>query len=79
MNKEELNFTGNFSSEDETDQSSFETKIEKAKELLEKLIDPEITLSNSVEVYKEGMKELELAQKLLDEAKLEFEELNKED
>ena len=56
---------------------SFENKIEEAKQLLEKLIDPNITLSNSVEIYKNGMKELESAQKLLDEAKLEFEELNK--
>lgn len=57
---------------------SFEEKIIEAKKLLEKLIDPEITLSNSVEVYKKGMEELEAAQKLLDEAKLNFKELNKE-
>ncbi len=57
---------------------SFEEKIEEAKKHLEKLIDPEITLSNSVEEYKKGMSELELAQKLLDEAKLNFQELNKE-
>ena len=57
---------------------SFEEKIEEAKKHLEKLIDPEITLSNSVEEYKKGINELELAQKLLDEAKLNFQELNKE-
>ena len=55
---------------------SFEDKIEEAKKLLETLIDPEITLSTSVEVYKKGLKELEDAQKLLDEAKLEFIEYN---
>ncbi len=55
--------------------NSFENKIVEAQKLLEKLIDPEITLSNSVEVYKNGMKELETAQKLLDDAKLEFKEL----
>ncbi|MEA2017449.1 MAG: exodeoxyribonuclease VII small subunit [Campylobacterota bacterium] len=64
-------------SKDEIEQSSFETKIVEAQKLLEKLIDPEITLSNSVEVYKNGMKELEDAQKLLDDAKLEFQELSK--
>ena len=58
---------------------SFEEKIEEAKKHLEKLIDPEITLSNSVEEYKKGMNELELAQKLLDDAKLDFKELNKEE
>jgi len=52
--------------------TSFETKIEEAKKLLDKLIDPEITLQDSVKVYKDGIKELEDAQKLLDEAKLEF-------
>lgn len=55
---------------------SFEQKIQEAQKLLEKLIDPEITLSKSVEVYKAGLKELETAQKLLDEAKLEFQELS---
>jgi exodeoxyribonuclease VII small subunit len=55
---------------------NFEDKIKNAKEILEKLINPEITLSQSVETYKAGMKELEEAQKLLDSAKLEFEELN---
>jgi len=62
----------------ENQEISFEQKIEEAKKLLEKLIDPEITLSSSVEVYKKGMGELEEAQKLLDEAKLNFQELNKE-
>jgi exodeoxyribonuclease VII small subunit len=56
---------------------NFEDKIKQAKELLDKLIDPEITLQKSVEVYKDGMKELEEAQKLLDDAKLEFEEYSK--
>jgi len=54
----------------------FEENIKNAQELLEKLMDPEITLSQSVEVYKEGLKELEVAQKLLDDVKLEFEELS---
>ena len=58
------------------DKVPFEQKIQEAQKLLEKLIDPEITLSTSVEVYKAGLKELEAAQKLLDEAKLEFQELS---
>ncbi|MDC7243586.1 MAG: exodeoxyribonuclease VII small subunit [Sphaerochaetaceae bacterium] len=56
---------------------NFETKIEEAKKLLEELTKPDITLSKSVEVYKKGMSELEQASKLLEEAKLEFEELSK--
>ena len=58
------------------EEMSFENKIEEAKKLLDKLIDPEITLSQSVNIYKDGIRELESAQKLLDEAKLEFQELS---
>ncbi len=58
--------------------TTFEDNIKNAQELLEKLIDPEITLSQSVKVYKEGLQELEKAGKLLDEAKLEFQELSNE-
>lgn len=54
------------------EQSNFEEKILKAKELLEKLSNPQITLSDLINVYKTGVKELEDAQKLLDEAKLIF-------
>ena len=60
------------------EQSNFEDKIIKAKELLEKLSNPQITLSDSINVYKTGVKELEDAQKLLDEAKLMFSTANKE-
>ena len=55
---------------------SFEEKIEAAKKHLDKLMNVDITLSSSVKEYKAGLKELETAQKLLDNAKLEFEELN---
>ena len=55
---------------------NFEDKINEAKKHLDKLMNVDITLSNSVKEYKSGLKELETAQKLLDEAKLEFEELN---
>ena len=62
----------------ELEQINFEEKIVKAKELLEKLSNPQITLSDSIQVYKTGVKELEDAQKLLDEAKLMFTTANKE-
>ena len=65
-------------SEEKIEEQSFEQKIEKAKELLEKLSNPQITLSDSLEVYKTGMQELEEAQKLLDEAKLIFTQEDKE-
>ena len=58
---------------------SFETKIEEAKKYLDELIKPDITLSQSVEAYKKGMAEIEMAQKLLDNAKLEYEEILSKD
>lgn len=57
---------------EEIEQINFEEKIIKAKELLEKLSSPQVTLSDSIKLYKIGIKELEEAQKLLDEAKLIF-------
>ena len=62
---------------EEKESINFEEKIIKAKELLEKLSNPQITLSDSIQVYKTGIKELEDAQKLLDEAKLIFSVENK--
>lgn len=61
----------------ELEQVNFEEKISKAKELLEKLSNPQITLSDSIKLYKTGVNELEEAQKLLDEAKLIFSVENK--
>ncbi len=66
------------SQEKDIEQVNFEEKIIKAKELLEKLSNPQITLSDSIKIYKTGLKELEDAQKLLDEAKLIFITANKE-
>ncbi len=53
----------------------FEQRVEKAKAILEKLMNPEITLSDSVKAYEEGMKELQAAQKMLEEAQLHIEQI----
>ena len=53
----------------------FEKKLEDAKGVLEKLMDPELTLDQSVKSYKEGMQTLQEAQKILEEATLEFEKI----
>ncbi len=55
----------------------FEQKIEESKKILDKLMDPSITLENSMKFYKEGIKELKEASKMLEKAKIEFEELSK--
>ena len=54
----------------------FEQQIKNAKQLLDELSNKDITLSKSVEIYKNGLKELEMASKLLEDAKLEFQEIN---
>jgi len=56
---------------------NFEKKLKEAKELLEKLNDPELTLFQSMEYYKKGVKLLEEATKMIEEAKLEFKEITK--
>jgi exodeoxyribonuclease VII small subunit len=56
----------------------FEKKLDRAKEVLEKLMDPELTLDESVKSYKEGMKTLQDAQSILEEATLEFEKIQGE-
>ena len=53
----------------------FEEKIEKAKAILQKLMQPEITLAESVKAYEEGMRELEEATKMLENAKLKIQEI----
>lgn len=75
---EEIEQNIDFQDNEKTELPSFESKIEDASKLLEQLIDPHITLSKSVEVYKKGMASLEEAQKLLDEAKMQFEQINSE-
>jgi len=56
---------------------NYETKLKEAKELLDKLNDPNITLYEGMEIYKKGVKILEEATKILEEAKLEYEEIKK--
>lgn len=55
--------------------SDFETKLEGAKKTLEVLMNPEITLQESVKAYEKGMKELSDAQKILQDAQLKITEI----
>jgi exodeoxyribonuclease VII small subunit len=54
---------------------TFETKLGSAKVILEKLMNPEITLEDSVKAYESGMKELREAQKMLENAQLQVENI----
>ncbi len=53
----------------------FEKKLEGAKKTLETLMNPEITLQNSVKAYEKGMKELSEAQKILEDAVIKINEI----
>ena len=53
----------------------FETKLKSAKETLEILMNPEITLQDSVKAYEKGMKELSDAQKMLEDAQIKIQEI----
>jgi|GEM_PF-252705 len=54
---------------------AFESKLESAKKVLETLMNPEITLSDSVKAYERGMSELAEAQKILEEAQIKITEI----
>lgn len=53
----------------------FETKLQSAKKILETLMNPEITLQESVKAYEKGMKELTQAQKILEDAQIKINEI----
>ncbi|MDD5399920.1 MAG: exodeoxyribonuclease VII small subunit [Sulfurimonas sp.] len=53
----------------------FESKLESAKKVLETLMNPEITLNESVKAYETGMSELSKAQKILEDAQIKITEI----
>lgn len=55
--------------------ADFETKLEGAKKTLEVLMNPEITLQDSVKAYEKGMKELNDAQTMLQDAQIKIQEI----
>lgn len=54
----------------------FEKLVELSKNALDQLSDQNLPLKESLKIYKQGLKHLNDAQKLLEEAKLEYEILN---
>ena len=55
--------------------TDFEAKLDSAKEILETLMNPEITLEDSVKAYEKGMGELTKAQKILEDAVIKINEI----
>ena len=57
--------------------TTFEEKLELGKEYIEKLMDKDVTLEESIELYKKAQIVIAEAQKMLEEAKLKVEEIKK--
>ena len=53
--------------------SKFEIKLEASKEILNRLMDPSITLQESLKLYEEGLTQIKSAQKMIEEAKVKIE------
>lgn len=51
----------------------FESRLEEAKQILETLMNPELTIEQSVKAYEDGTRALKEAQKLLEQAKTQIE------
>jgi len=51
---------------------SFESKLEEAKTILNQLMDPSITLEESLKLYEKGLHEIKTAQKMIEEAKTQI-------
>lgn len=54
------------------EEESFESRITKAKAILEKLMDPALPMNESIKAYEEGMKELKTAEAMLEQAQLQI-------
>ena len=56
-------------------ENDFEGRLEEAKQILEKLMNPELTLEESVKAYEAGTKALKEAQKILEDAREQIERI----
>ncbi|WP_291951508.1 exodeoxyribonuclease VII small subunit [Campylobacter sp.] len=54
----------------------FEDFLQQAEVSLEKLNDKDLKLQTCIEIYKEGLKNIQSARELLDKAKLEIEQID---
>ncbi len=62
----------------ESNEVHFEDRITKIKEIINKLNNTEITLKDGMQLYKDGVDEIKEAQKMLENAKNLYDEINKE-
>ncbi|MGX2983184.1 exodeoxyribonuclease VII small subunit [Helicobacter sp. 23-1045] len=63
----------------EKDNIHFEDRIAKIKQIIDKLNSTEITLKDGMQLYKDGVDEINEAQKMLESAKNLYDEINKKE
>ena len=56
---------------------TFEEKLEASKTILNQLMNPEITLEESLKLYENGLVQIKEAQKMIEEAKVKIETIEK--
>ena len=56
---------------------TFEEKLEASKTILNQLMNPEITLEESLKLYENGLAKIKEAQKMIEEAKVKIETIEK--
>lgn len=64
---------------DEKDNIHFEDRIAKIKQIIDKLNSTEITLKDGMQLYKDGVDEINEAQKMLESAKNLYDEINSQE
>ncbi len=57
--------------------NTFEQKLEESKKILNQLISPNITLEESLKLYESGLAQIKEAQKMIEEAKVKIETIEK--
>jgi len=56
---------------------TFEQKLEQSKEILNRLMNPNITLEESIKLYEKGLNNIKEAQKMIEEAKAKIDIISK--
>ena len=55
---------------------TFEEKLEASKKILNQLMNPEITLEESLKLYENGLVQIKEAQKMIEDAKVKIQNIN---
>ena len=57
--------------------NTFEQRLEESKKILNQLMNPSITLEESIKLYEQGLAEIKTAQKMIEEAKIKIQIIEK--